>query len=650
MAAARRSALGPRLFLSLASMLVPLALVGAAGLASQYRAASEQSAIAGEAVEELSAIGRARDAVAEGDPVAVADSFRRFASHFDDPEERRLLAEVVRLQHSGASSERVRSALASMRRYSLSELDASAAHARADAHTQLLVLIALLLVGVVVAVVLAARLRREIARPLVDLHEAADRVADDDFATPVPERADDELGDVARAFNGMMDRLCVTRSELIHQAFHDALTGLPNRGLFSDRTDQALRRTHQGRNGGGHVAVLFLDLDDFKGVNDGFGHSAGDELLATVAARLRATLRTEDTIARLGGDEFAILLEHVPDADHAEQAADRLLEALAEPVALGGREHLSDASVGIALSCGPDDTAEELLRNADVAMYAAKNNGRGRRETFAPAMHHAVFTRMSLESDLRGGLERGEFRLVYQPVIELEHRRAVAVEALLRWDHPERGLVPPLDFIPAAERSGLIVPIGRWVIEEATRQLARLQAMPGVRDDLTMAVNLSPRQLLDRHLVSDVARAITESAIAPGTLVLELTETLLTADIEETVPVLAALKRLGVLLALDDVGTGYSSLSYLRRFPVDVIKLDRDLVSGNEHDAKLARAILGLGRELDLATVAEGIEHPEQLAEMRRLGCDLGQGFLFAQPMPAEDLAAVIGDGLALSA
>jgi diguanylate cyclase (GGDEF)-like protein len=273
--------------------------------------------------------------------------------------------------------------------------------------------------------------------------------------------SNDELGDVAHAFNAMMERQHASRSELLHHAFHDALTGLPNRALFADRTDQALRRAHEGRHGDGRVAVLFLDLDDFKGVNDSFGHSAGDELLRTVAARLRGTLRTEDTIARLGGDEFAVLLENVPDDDHAEQAADRLLEVLTAPIDIGGREHRTNASVGVAVSTGPADSAEELLRNADVAMYAAKAAGRGRREVFAPAMQSAVLARMSMESDLRQGLENGEFRLVYQPVIELESRRTVAVEALLRWDHPERGLIPPRDFIPTAERSGVIVPLRR---------------------------------------------------------------------------------------------------------------------------------------------------------------------------------------------
>jgi diguanylate cyclase (GGDEF)-like protein len=638
MAAARRRPLGTRLFLSLATMLVPLVLVGAAGIASQYRNAATDAANVAEAVEEMAVVNRARDAVAGGDPDEVARALRDIPKRFDEHEEQLLITGAMRLQRAGAPADRVSAALTNVRSSIMLELNESADTSDRRADVQLAILLCLLVAGIAFAVFLARRLRREIVGPLSELNAAAERVAQEELSTRIELTCVDEIARVGHSFNAMMERLQESHSELVYQAFHDALTGLPNRTLFTDRTEQALKRTHRSRHANGRVAVLFLDLDDFKGVNDSYGHSAGDELLTTAAGRLRSTLRTEDTIARLGGDEFAVLLENVPDPEHAALAGDRLLEALAAPMTIAGRELLTDASVGIALSTGPDDTAEELLRNADVAMYAAKGAGRGRRELFAPAMHSAVFARMSLETDLRRGLEREEFRLVYQPVFELETRNVVAVEALLRWDHPERGLVAPMDFIPLAERSGLIVPLGRWVINEATRQAAVLQALPGTHEHLTMAVNLSPRQLLDRSLVADVSRALETSGIAPSTLVLELTESLLTADIEETVPVLAALKRLGVLLAIDDIGGGYSSLSYLRRFPVDVIKLDRELISGNEHDAKLARALLGLGRELELATVAEGIEHPEQLAEMRRLGCDLGQGFLFAEPMPADEL------------
>ena len=559
MAALRRSSLGTRLFLSLATMLVPLVLVAAVILVSHYR-------------------------------------------------------------HTGGPSH--------------------------NADREIAALLALLLAGIAVALLFARSLYRQITGPLTELHAAAYRVARDDFSQPIKTTTDDELGVVGEAFNAMMERLRHSRGELVHQAFHDALTGLPNRALFQDRTEQALTRSHRGRRHdgtAGHVAVLFLDLDDFKGVNDGFGHGTGDQLLKTVATRLRDTLRSEDTIARLGGDEFAILLEQLPDHVHAERAADRLLQALTKPITINGRDHTTDASVGVAVSTRPTDTAEELLRNADVAMYAAKAAGRGRRATFAPKMHTEVFSRVSIEADLRRALDRDEFRLVYQPVLDLQTRRTVAVEALLRWDHPEKGEIAPARFIPAAERSGLIIPLGRWVLEQATAQAATFQQLPGANDELTVAVNLSPRQLQDPHLVGDVERALDEAGIAPETLVLELTETLLTTDMEATVPVLNELKRLGVLLAIDDVGAGYSSLSYLRRFPIDVLKLDRELVSGDEHDAKLTRALLGLGRELDLATIAEGIERPEQLAELKRLGCDLGQGFLFAKPMPAAQLVERLG-------
>jgi diguanylate cyclase (GGDEF)-like protein len=501
-------------------------------------------------------------------------------------------------------------------------------------------LVALLGTSAFAAGVLAHRLHRFITGPLDDLQRAARRVGQDDLSTPVPVRGDDELGQVAAAFNGMMERLTESRSELLHQAFHDALTGLPNRELFHDRTHHAFERTRSGRYADRHVAVLFLDLDDFKGVNDSLGHGAGDTLLTTVAARLRDAVRTEDTIARLGGDEFAVLLEDVPDVAHAERAARRLLDALASPIPLGEHRVTAGASVGVALSCVRTRSADDLLRNADVAMYAAKNAGRGRHRVFEDGMVDAAFSRMILVEELRNALEHDELRLVYQPVMDLDTDRIVAVEALLRWDHPVRGVVPPAEFIPLAEQTRLIVPIGSWVIHEAARQAAELQKLPGAAPGLTVAVNLSPYQLCEPDLVEDVASAIEESGIDPATLVLELTESELTAELDAAAPTLFRLKALGVRLALDDLGTGHSRWSYLRSFPVDILKLDRELIASPDGaDARLTRALLGLGRELELQTVAEGIERPEQLAELRRLGCTLGQGFLFARPMAPEELS-----------
>jgi diguanylate cyclase (GGDEF)-like protein len=498
-------------------------------------------------------------------------------------------------------------------------------------------LLALLGVSACAAAVLAHRLHRFITGPLEDLRQAARRVGADDLSVPVPVRGDDELGQVAAAFNQMMERLNESRSQLLHQAYHDALTGLPNRELFHDRTRQALARAREAA--GRHVAVLFLDLDDFKGVNDSLGHGAGDTLLTAVAARLRAAVREGDTIARLGGDEFAVLLEDVPDVACAERAARRLLEALDRPIALGEHRITAGASIGVAVSDGRQP-AEEVLRNADVAMYRAKRAGRGRHRVFDEGMHAEAFGRMILVEELRAALAGNQLRLVYQPVFDLDSGRIVSVEALLRWDHPERGTLAPSAFVPLAEETRLIVPIGRWVIQEACRQAAELKALPGVAPDLTVAVNLSPYQLEDPGLVGDVARAIEAAGIGPGTLVLELTESELTADLDAAAPMLLRLRDLGVRLALDDIGTGYSRWSYLRSFPVDILKLDRELVgSADDADARLTRALLGLGRDLRLQMIAEGIERPEQLADLREMGCDLGQGYLFARPMGTDELA-----------
>lgn len=505
-------------------------------------------------------------------------------------------------------------------------------------------LLALLGTSAFAAGLLAHRLNRFIVGPLGDLQRAAARVGEEDFATPVPVRGDDELGDVATAFNGMMERLNQSRSDLLHQAFHDTLSGLPNRELFHDRTTHAVARVASGRHGDSRIAVLFLDLDDFKGVNDSLGHGAGDTLLTTVAARLRDRTRSEDTIARLGGDEFAVLLEDVPDRAHAERAAQRLLDALAPPVTLGEHRLTIGASVGVALLGCPDQTADDLLRNADVAMYAAKRAGRGRFRVFEDGMHEAALARMILAEELRASIANDELRLAYQPVLDLESGRTVAVEALLRWEHPVRGTIPPASFIPLAEETRLIIPIGRWVIREACRQAAELQGLPGAAPGLTVQVNLSPRQLDDPGLVEDVAAAIADAGIDPATLVLELTESELTADLDAAAPMLFRLKALGVRLALDDIGTGHSRWSYLRSFPVDIIKLDRELIaSGDGADARLTRALLGLGRELQLETIAEGIERPDQLAELREMGCDLGQGFLFSRPIDVDELATVLG-------
>jgi diguanylate cyclase (GGDEF)-like protein/PAS domain S-box-containing protein len=426
---------------------------------------------------------------------------------------------------------------------------------------------------------------------------------------------------------------------LTHQAFHDPLTGLANRSLFRDRVRHALAlrsRTHKP------LAVLFLDLDGFKAVNDSLGHAVGDRLLGSVAGRLLSVVRPGDTVARLGGDEFAVLLEDLDGLHVAQQVAQRFIEELHTAIALDGHEVFVGASVGLALASADDD-ADELLRNADLAMYRAKTLGKNRCEVFEPDMHAAALARMEIENDLRHAVVRGELRLHYQPVVELATGRVVGVEALLRWQHPTRGLVSPLDFIGVAEESGLIVPVGRWVLSEACRQVARWQRTTGL--PLRLSVNLSARQLQAPRLAEFVARTLRSTGVRPNDLVLEITESILVDDAERTIAKLHLLRELGVKLAIDDFGTGYSSLNYLRRLPVDVLKIDRSFVQGIGTESELAAltgAIVGIGRDLGLDTVAEGIEEPAQLEALRAMGCVLGQGFLFARPLPADELAELL--------
>ncbi|HEV2999560.1 MAG TPA: EAL domain-containing protein [Solirubrobacteraceae bacterium] len=658
----RGTSLSTRLLLSLVTMLVPLALLAVLALYTQWGTSNSQDNIRRRAVAQLAQLSSTRD-VAERvriDAEVAAHTptprnLRRAAASraalvravtavwraAEGPREKLAAAAALHALRKG-NVVAVTTNLRQLRIQSFSKLDQRVTIARRSERRRLVALVGLLLMSFAAAVLLARRLGRHIGVPLAALRDAARRVGEEDFSRPVEVTSDDELGELAEAFNGMMERLASDRDELVHQAFHDALTGLPNRALFRDRTQQALARVHNGRrNVPSNVAVLFADLDDFKAVNDSLGHGAGDELLREVAARLAGTLRAEDTIARLGGDEFAILLEELPSPSAAEATARRLLEALTPAIRLStsDKEVVARASIGVALSTGPDDTADDLLRDADAAMYAAKNGGRNRHRVFEPDMHHRALERFALEGELRLALEREELTLEYQPVLELATHRVVAVEALVRWRHPERGLVPPGDFIPLAEETGLIVPLGRWVLEQACRCAKTLQGRPGVAEKVMMSVNLSPRQFHHAGLVDDVARAIEHAGITPCTLVLEITESLLLAELDATAETLTQLKELGVRLALDDFGTGYSTLAYLRRFPIDILKLDRGLIGASEEtDAKLTKAIVGLGQSLELATVAEGIENAEQERELLELGCQLGQGFLFARPMSEEAL------------
>jgi diguanylate cyclase (GGDEF)-like protein/PAS domain S-box-containing protein len=423
---------------------------------------------------------------------------------------------------------------------------------------------------------------------------------------------------------------------LRHQAFHDGLTQLANRLLFRDRLAHALdlRTVRPGR-----LAVLFIDLDEFKKVNDSLGHSAGDALLVEVGDRLRRVVRSADTIARLGGDEFAVLLEDVSGASEPRHCAERILRALTEPFELEGHRIELSTSIGIALNA-ERTTAEEMLQDADVAMYRAKATGKGRYVTFEPSMDDVAGERLELEADLRHALERMEFHLQFQPIVELATGVVVGLEALARWRHPVRGTVSPLAFIPVAEEIGLIVPLGRWILFEACRQLAALHA-DGADPALTVSVNVSSRQLASPDLATDVATALATHGLAPANLILEITESVLIEDQRGPIEILAKIRATGVRIAIDDFGTGYSSLAYLHRLPIDILKIDKSfvdrLIDGNE-EAVLAEAIIQIGHALGMLIVAEGVEEEFQRDRLGQMGCDLGQGFWFARPMDGDQV------------
>jgi diguanylate cyclase (GGDEF)-like protein len=434
--------------------------------------------------------------------------------------------------------------------------------------------------------------------------------------------------------------------EGMRQAYSDSLTGLPNRALLLDRMEATRARAEREQE---PMTVLFLDLDGFKPVNDSLGHLAGDRLLVEVARRVRGCLRRGDTAARLGGDEFAVLLADLGDVRRAERIARRILIALAEPFTLLGKEVFVTASIGIA--SGFDDS-EDLLRNADVAMYRAKREGKNGFRLFEPDMHTAVLERLELEADLRKAIEREELVLYFQPVVDLDDGAVVGVEALVRWEHPTRGLLLPIDFIPLAEDTGLIVDVGRWVLATACRQTVAWQRELGPAAPDWVSVNLSGRDLLEEELDRGVAAALEESGLDPARLTLEITETVIVQDGGRALAQLERLKELGVRLAIDDFGTGYSSLRYLGRFPVDVLKVAKPFVDGvlDDRDAALVRTVVSLAESLHLSTVAEGIELAEQRERLVELGCTLGQGYLFARPLPVETLEPVLREHASLAA
>ena len=443
-----------------------------------------------------------------------------------------------------------------------------------------------------------------------------------------------------RMLGSMMD-VTVRKSleeQLTHQALHDPLTKIPNRVLFRDRVDHALSKLVRANSS---LAVLFLDLDNFKAINDSLGHAAGDKLLVAVAERLQDCLRNSDTAARLGGDEFAVLVEYTHNPDEAQMIAERILSVFDQPFTIEGKDVRVGTSIGIAQSSGVALGSEELLRNADLAMYLAKSRGKGNYVVFEPKMHEALMERIELEEDLRRGIVSGEFVLHYQPIVALESSNMLGMEALVRWQHPKFGLLPPMKFIPLAEETNLIVPLGEWILREACQQAQKWRDDYAGNFDISVTVNISIRQFQQNELVDIVSSALESSGLPPRSLILEITESFMMQDTEATIAKLDGLKKLGIRLAIDDFGTGYSSLSYLQRFPIDILKIDKSFIDklgqGSEGNA-VARAIIMMGDSLNLKTIAEGIEHPEQIEALQILGCEAGQGFHFARPLTVDDM------------
>jgi len=456
--------------------------------------------------------------------------------------------------------------------------------------------------------------------------------------------------------SGNVLRMAGSQTDITEGKVSDPLTGLPNRLLFIDRVGRLVKQAKRRKE---HLfAVLFLDLDGFKMINDSMGHLIGDQLLIGVAKRLEKCLRSTDTIARLGesftiarlgGDEFTVLLDHIKDPSDAKRAADRMMKALVPPFILGGKEVFTSVSIGIALSNPAYEQPEDILRDADTAMYRAKSLGKARYEVFDADMRAIVMARLQLETDLRHALERGEFRNFYQPIVALASGEIAGFEALLRWQHPTRGLLGPIEFIPVAEETGLIRELGWWNLREACRQISEWRASLSVHPHLTISVNLSAKQFLQPNLVEDIRKLLGELALPPDVLKLEITESTVMADPSAAVEMLQQIKSLGIHLAIDDFGTGYSSLSYLHRFPLDTLKIDRSFISGMGDDGEgmeIARTILPMANNLQLDVVAEGVETLQQVALLKKLHCKYGQGFYFSRPLSAEGTEALLAGGL----
>lgn len=439
-------------------------------------------------------------------------------------------------------------------------------------------------------------------------------------------------------------RLKKAEKQIYHQAFHDALTGLPNRALFMEHLAMTMKRAR--RRSGYHYAVLYLDIDRFKVINESLGHNIGDQLLLAFSARLRKTLRDIDNLARFGGDEFVILLEDIENSDFALKVAQRLQNELKPPFTLEGNEIYAPASFGIVFDTGSYESPEEIIRDADTAMYHAKEKGRAQFQVFDPTLHAKIRELHQLETDLRKSIDRDEFELHYQPIVSIDSGAVIGFEALIRWNHPTRGLIPPDTFIPIAEETGLIIPIGHWVLKEACYDLVRWQKRIQNRHPLFVSVNISCKQFLRPNLIEEIQQILLESGLPPEQLKLEITETALMENTDETVRLIEQLKKSGIKIVIDDFGTGYSSMSYLQQLPIDTLKVDRSFISKMSHatdeNKKIVETIIALAHELKMNVVAEGVETREQHSVLTGMKCQLAQGFLFSRPLQKEKMDELI--------
>jgi len=456
----------------------------------------------------------------------------------------------------------------------------------------------------------------------------------------------DESGEAYRMAGSLTDitEQKVTEQQLLHDAFHDALTDLPNRALFLDRLQHVIKIAKRRWNY--LYAVLFLDMDRFKVINDSLGHMTGDQLLIAVSGRLVKCLRPGDTVARLGGDEFAILLDDIKDMDEVSHITERIQGALAPPFPIAGKEIFTTASIGIAVSSTGYEEPEHLLRDADIAMYQAKAHGKARSEIFDVKMYASILSRLQLETDLRSAVEHKAFRMHYQPIMNLKAGKVIGFEALVRWQHPKRGLVYPLEFIPVAEETGLIFALGQWVLEESCRQIKAWQDRYPVSPPLKLSVNISSKQLSQSDLVTKIAALLKEIGLEPSCLALEITESMIMENTESAIALMTQLRELGVHIHIDDFGTGYSSLSYIHHFPVNALKIDRSFVArmfSSDENLEIIKTIVALAQNLNLDLIAEGMELTDQLALLRDLKCQHGQGFLFSHPLEAEAIEAWMG-------